>query len=171
MGFSEEMVAAFRLCNTGNCAVYLLPYLKPGMRALDFGCGPGTLSAGLAQVVAPGELYGIDTEETQVELAKSLAAALQVENVTFQVGDVTELPFEDDFFDVAHAHDVLFYVPDTRAALAEVMRVLKPGGVYGEQLRQLRGGTFPHVLDNRQQRDIKGKKVISLVRVRLRSTA
>ena len=52
-------------------------------------------------------------------------------NATFHVGDVTALPFPDSFFDVAHCHDVLMYVPDTQAALAEVKRVLKPGGLIG----------------------------------------
>ena len=50
-------------------------------------------------------------------------------NATFHVGDVTDLPFEDDYFDVAHCHAVLMHVPDTGGVLAEVMRVLKPGGI------------------------------------------
>ena len=45
------------------------------------------------------------------------------------VGDVTDLPFDDDSFDVAHCHAVLMHVPDTPAVLAEVKRVLKPGGI------------------------------------------
>ena len=52
-------------------------------------------------------------------------------NMTFHVGDVTNLPFEDDFFDVAHCHAVLMHVPDTAATLSEVKRVLKPGGKVG----------------------------------------
>ncbi len=47
----------------------------------------------------------------------------------FHVGDVTALPFEDNFFDVAHCHAVLMHVPDRMATLAEVKRVLKPGGI------------------------------------------
>ena len=50
-------------------------------------------------------------------------------NATFRVGDVTDLPFDDDSFDVAHCHAVLMHVPDTPAVLAEVRRVLKPGGI------------------------------------------
>ena len=64
-----------------------------------------------------------------IELARSAAAAGGLTNAHFHVGELTELPFEDDFFDAAHCHTVLLYVPDTRAALTEMKRVLKPGGI------------------------------------------
>ena len=92
-------------------------------------CGSGDISVGLARAVAPGELHGVDPQEAQIELARSLAASSGADNAIFHVGDVTALPFPDGFFDVAHCHTVLMYVPDTRAALAEVKRVLKPGGL------------------------------------------
>ena len=110
-------------------AAYLLPMLRPGLRLLDFGCGSGDISVGLARAVAPGELHGVDPQEAQIELARSRAASSGADNAIFHVGDVTALPFPDGFFDVAHCHTVLMYVPDTRAALAEVKRVLKPGGL------------------------------------------
>ena len=80
-------------------------------------------------MVAPGELHGVDMEESQIDLARSLAKANGLDNAIFHVGDVTDLPFEDNFFDVAHCQSVLMHVPDTQAVLAEVMRVLKPNGV------------------------------------------
>ena len=110
-------------------AAYLLPLLRPGLRLLDFGCGSGDISVGLARAVAPGEMHGVDLQEAQIELARSLAVSTGTDNATFHVGDVTALPFPDGFFDVAHCHTVLMYVPDTQAALAEVKRVLKPGGL------------------------------------------
>ena len=70
-------------------------------------------------------------EETQVDLARSVARYNGQDNATFHVGDVTDLPFEDNYFDAAHCHNVLMHVPDTAAVLSEVMRVLKPGGVFG----------------------------------------
>ena len=129
MGFSEEFMESARRYTAEASAAYLLPHLRPGLRVLDFGCGPGTVSVGLAKAVAPGELHGVDMEESQVELARSVAASQGQDNATFHVGDVTNLPFEDDFFDVAHCHNVLMHVPDTAAVLAEVKRVLKPGGI------------------------------------------
>lgn len=131
LGFSDEMVEALRRNTAEASASYLLPYLRPGLRVLDFGCGPGTISVGLAKAVVPGQLHGVDMEESQVELSRSVAEASGIENATFHVADVADLPFADDYFDVAHCHNVLMHVPDTRAALAEVRRVLKPGGVIG----------------------------------------
>ena len=131
MGFSEEYLESMRRFTAQACASYLIPYLRPGLRVLDFGCGPGTISVGLARAIAPGHLDGVDMEPSQIELAKSTAQASDVSNATFHVGDVTALPFEDDYFDVAHCHNVLMHVPDTAAVLAEVKRVLKPGGILG----------------------------------------
>ena len=129
MGFSEEFLEALRRYTARTHAAHLLPYLKPGLRVLDFGCGPGTISVGLAEAIEPGELHGIDMEESQISLARSVVEAGGYDNATFHVGDVTALPFEDDFFDVAHCHNVLMHIPDTHAVLTEVKRVLKPGGI------------------------------------------
>ena len=131
MGFSAEFLATMRRYTAEANAAYLLPYLRPGLRLLDFGCGLGTISSGLAKAVAPGEMHGIDMEASQIDLARSLAEVRGQDNATFHVGDVTDLPFADGYFDVAHCHNVLTHVPDTAAVLAEVKRVLKPGGILG----------------------------------------
>ena len=131
MGFSEGFMALLQGFSAAANAAYLLPHLRPGLRVLDFGCGPGTISVGLAGAVDPGELHGVDMEESQIDLARSAAKASRQENAAFHVADVTNLPFEDGFFDVAHCHAVLTHVPDTQAALAEVRRVLRPGGIIG----------------------------------------
>ncbi len=129
MGFSEEFIHALRRFTADTSAAHLLPCLRPGQRLLDFGCGPGTISSGLAGAVAPGEMHGVDMEESQVELARSVARAHGRDNAQFHVGDVTDLPFDDGYFDVAHCSNVLMHVPDTAAVLDEIMRVLKPGGI------------------------------------------
>ena len=129
MGYSDDFQQLLNRRSLETHAAQLLPYLKPGLRVLDFGCGPGTISVGLARAVEPGEVHGIDIEESQIDLARSAAEAGGHGNVTFHVGSVTELTFEDNSFDVAQCHAVLMHVPDTTAALAEVKRVLKPGGI------------------------------------------
>ena len=129
MGFGEEMLESMRRYTAQNNAGYLLPYLRPGLRILDFGCGSGTITVGLAKAVDPGELHGIDMEESVIELARTVAESQGQRNATFHVADVTDMPFEDGFFDVAHCHNVLMHVPDTAAVLAEVKRVLRPGGI------------------------------------------
>ena len=131
MGFGEEMMESLRRFTAQDNAAYLLPYLRPGLRILDFGCGPGTISVGLAKAVAPGELHGLDMEKSQTDLAGAVAASQGLGNAIFHVGDVTDMPFEDGFFDVAHCHNVLMHIPDTAAVLEEVKRVLKPGGIIG----------------------------------------
>ena len=129
IGFDEAIVRFLRRYTAERHAKHLLPHLKPGLRVLDFGCGPGSVSVGLAKAIEPGELHGIDMEQSQIDLARSIAEAGGHHNAIFQVADVIDLPFEDDSFDVVHGHAVLVHVPDTQAALAEVKRVLKPGGI------------------------------------------
>ncbi len=129
MGFSEEALASPMRHSAESDAAYMLPYLRPGLRVLDFGCGPGSISVGLAKYIDTGELHGVDMEESQIEIARSVARAIGRRNAIFHVGDVTDLPFEDGFFDIAHGHDILMHVPDTRALLTEIKRVLKPGGI------------------------------------------
>ena len=130
-GYSEDYLRFLSHSGRRGVIDYLVPYLRPGLRVLDLGCGPGFISVWLAEAVAPGELYGIDMETSQIDMAREFALEKGCDNATFRVADIADLPFEDDFFDVASFHDVLAFVPDTSAALAEVKRVLKPGGVVG----------------------------------------
>ena len=104
MGYSEEFRQMLNRRSAESHAVHLMPLLEPGMRVLDFGCGPGTISVGLARAVDPGEVHGIDIEESQINLARAAAEAGGHRNATFHVGDVTDLPFDDHSFDVAHCH-------------------------------------------------------------------
>ena len=67
-------------------------------------------------------------EESQIKLARQAARSGGHDNMFLHVGNVCELLFQNNTFDVVHCHAVLMHVPDTQAALAEVMRVLKPGG-------------------------------------------
>ena len=139
MGYSDEFQKLLSRRSAANNAAHLLPLLEPGLRVLDFGCGPGTISMGLARAVEPGELHGIDMEESQIEMARAAAAVGGHDNATFHTGNAADLPFENDSFDVAHCHAVLMHIPDTQAVLAEIKRVLKPGGVIS--CREMIGGS------------------------------
>jgi ubiquinone/menaquinone biosynthesis C-methylase UbiE len=112
-------------------AAFLLPHLRPGMRLLDCGCGPGSITVGLAAAVAPGETIGLDLQPAQVERARLLAAEQSVSNVRFDLGSVYELPFPDGSFDAAFAHNLLVHLADPLRAVREMRRVLRPGGVIG----------------------------------------
>jgi ubiquinone/menaquinone biosynthesis C-methylase UbiE len=110
-------------------AAYLLPRLEAGQRLLDVGCGPGTITTGLARAVAPGEVVGIDVSEDVIASARTHAAESGVTNARFEVANVYALPYEDASFDVAHAHQVMQHLAAPVDALREMRRVLRPGGL------------------------------------------
>jgi SAM-dependent methyltransferase len=112
-----------------EAAAFLLPELRPGMRLLDVGCGPGSITRGLAERVAPGEVVGLDLSRDTLEAARQEAAARGIGNVSFQAGSVYELPFPDASFDVAYAHQVFQHLRERAAALREMLRVVRPGGL------------------------------------------
>lgn len=112
-------------------ADFFTPHLKSGMSILDCGCGPGTITQGLAHIVAPGQAVGCDLEPGMIEMAQSLTASSGIQNLRFQVGDILNLPFEDDTFDAAFSSAVTEHLSDPVRALSELRRVVKPGGLVG----------------------------------------
>ncbi len=110
-------------------AAFLLPHLKPGMRLLDIGCGPGSITLGLARTVAPGEAVGIDRSAESIAAARVLAEAQGCTNIRFETGDCYALPFEDASFDAVFIHAVLQHLEEPLAALKEARRVIRSGGV------------------------------------------
>ena len=110
-----------------DSAAYLLPHLNETMRMLDVGCGPATITCDLAALV--DHVTAIEPVEGILETARATARERAVDNVSFEVGSVYDLAFDDDTFDVTHAHQVLQHLTDPPAAIAEMMRVTKPGGI------------------------------------------
>lgn len=101
--------------------------LRPGERVLDVGVGPGLLAADLAAIVGErGRVAGIDQSEAMI--AMSSARCAEQPWAEFRVADATELPFDGGSFDAVVSTQVYEYVPDIGRALAEVFRVLAPGG-------------------------------------------
>lgn len=131
LGYGEATHQWMSQRTAATHAAYFLPHLSPGMRLLDCGCGPGSITLGLATAVAPGETVGLDRESLQIERARTLAAAEGIQNVRFVEGDVAQLPFVDASFDAVFAHAVLYHVPDPLQALRDWCRVLKLGGLVG----------------------------------------
>src|ERR1044072_8688659 len=103
--------------------------LKRGDRVLDVCCGSGASAIPAAAMVGPnGSVVGVDLAENLLELARSKAKQQNLTNAQFQSGDITQLPFEDNSFDVAVCVFGIFFVPDMTAALSELKRVLRQGG-------------------------------------------
>ncbi|OEJ41767.1 ubiquinone biosynthesis methyltransferase UbiE [Streptomyces agglomeratus] len=128
-GHHESVLRSHSWRTAANSAAYLLDELRPGLRVLDVGCGPGTITADLAALVAPGRVTAVDAAEDVLGRAREAAAERGLENVEFAVADVHALDFADDSFDVVHAHQVLQHVGDPVGALREMRRVCRPGGV------------------------------------------
>lgn len=106
-------------------------YLEPGLQVLDCGCGPGTITLGVATLVAPGEVVGVDFGESQIAAAQNNASAAGVTNVSFQTASGYELPFADASFDRVFSHALLEHLQEPVKAMKEFHRVLRPGGIAG----------------------------------------
>ena len=126
-GYHPAIVGSYTRRTAENSAAFLLPHLRPDAVVLDVGCGPGTITAGLAR--RAGRVVGLDMSAEMVESARSLATREGVGSAVFEVGSAYELPFEGATFDVVYAHQVLQHLGDPVAALREFRRVLRPGGL------------------------------------------
>ncbi|MCW7944110.1 ubiquinone biosynthesis methyltransferase UbiE [Streptomyces hygroscopicus] len=127
-GHHESVLRSHTWRTAANSASYLLDVLKPHMRILDIGCGPGTITADLAELVPDGHVTGVDRAPGVLEQARATAAVRGLSHVDFAVADVHALEYPDDTFCVVHAHQVLQHVGDPVRALREMHRVTRPGG-------------------------------------------
>jgi len=133
---------------------FVLPYLREGMNLLDIGCGPGTITLGLAQAVYPGHVVGVDHDAAHVKAASALVAERGVTNVTFQEGDAMALQFEDGAFDAVFENDLFTHLSQNAPrAASEVYRVLKPGGLFGARDVDAEAVVWGHLTDPIEQLD------------------
>ena len=129
-GHGAAVLSAHSRRGAEDSAAYLLPHLNAGMDLLDVGCGPATITADLADRVAPGRVVGLDAASGALEAARATLAERDLPaRVGLTDGDVMSLPFDDGTFDVAHAHQVLQHLSNPVDALAEMRRVTRPGGI------------------------------------------
>jgi len=115
---------------------------EPGLRWIDVGCGNGAFTAMLMQHCAPAEIQGIDPSEAQIAFARGRPDAA---GANFQMGDAMALPFADDRFDAASMALAISFVPDPARAIAEMARVVRPGGTVATYMWDgTRGGSPFH---------------------------
>jgi arsenite methyltransferase len=108
---------------------FSLGRLAPGEEVLDIGCGAGTDTLVAAQMVAPaGQVAGIDMTPEMLSRARAAAAEMGATNVDFVEGEIEQLPFAAERFDVAISNGVIDLIPDKDAVFTEIFRVLRLGG-------------------------------------------
>lgn len=120
-----------------------LDWLAPpaGARWLDVGCGNGAFTELVIERCAPSAVDGVDPSEGQLAYARTRPATRLAH---FRVGDAMALPFADGTFDVAVMPLVIFFVPEPAQGVAEMARVVRPGGTVTAYGWDMRGGGFPY---------------------------
>ena len=119
-----------------------LDWLEPGrdLRWVDVGCGNGAFTELIVERCSPAQVHGIDPSDGQISYAKTRPGA---KTAHFQTGDALSLPFEDGRFDIAIMALVLFFVPDPKRGLDEMIRVTRRGGLVAAYVWDFPGGGFP----------------------------
>jgi SAM-dependent methyltransferase len=119
-----------------------LDWVAPPERArwLDVGCGTGVFTELVLDTCAPATIAAVDPSAAQIELARHKPVAQWVD---FRVADAQQLPFADARFDVVASALVINFIPDRPRAIAEMRRVLRPGGVVAGYVWDFMGGRTP----------------------------
>lgn len=103
--------------------------LSPGARVLDVACGTGTSALAAAETVGPkGQVVAVDLAENMLQLGRAKASARRLNNIEFRVADMTALGYPDGHFDAVICVFGVFFVPDMKALVAELWRMVKPLG-------------------------------------------
>lgn len=120
---------------------------KPGLRWLDVGCGNGAFTDLLFQRCAPAAVHGIDPSAAQLAFARTRGTSGSTSgSAQFHQGDATALPFADASFDCVVMPLVIFFVPDPAKGVAEMARVVAPGGAVTAYSWDMEGGGFPYAV-------------------------
>ncbi len=134
----EQMMGTWSRLAGGVFLDWLAP--PSGLRWIDVGCGNGAFTELLVERCAPVEVQGIDPSEGQLAFARTRPTARPAE---FHLGDAMALPFAPDSFDAAVMALVIFFLPDPAKGIAEMVRVVRPGGLVATYAWDMLGGGFP----------------------------
>jgi ubiquinone/menaquinone biosynthesis C-methylase UbiE len=127
---------------SGFAGAVFIDWLKPppGLKWIDVGCGNGAFSELLVERCAPAEVQGIDPSQGQIDYARKRPAARLAK---FDIGNAMAPPYPDNTFDAATMALVIFFVPDPTKGVAEMARVVRPGGTVAAYAWDILGGGFP----------------------------
>jgi ubiquinone/menaquinone biosynthesis C-methylase UbiE len=138
LGYSQPVLNFLGSRTAESHAAFFLPRLQAGWRLLDAGCGPGTITLGLARAVQPEQVVGIDVEDGQFATSREQAEGERLP-IEFRKASVYELPFPDGSFDAVFSHALFTHLGDPGVALRELRRVLRPGGLIGVRASDMGG--------------------------------
>lgn len=130
----ESVTRGHEMRTAQNSCQFMLPLLRekaeknPRLKLLDVGCGPGSITVSLAQLMPQGQVTALDLSEAVLEKAKGRAKQMNATNLDFVVGNVYELPFEDGTFDIVHIQQTICHTTEPVKAIRELVRVTKKGG-------------------------------------------
>jgi ubiquinone/menaquinone biosynthesis C-methylase UbiE len=153
-GHHASVVANHARRTAEDCAAFFLPHLRAGMRLLDVGCGPGTITLGLAERVAPAETVGIDMSPSVVATARSLAKGKATGPLTFEVGNIYQPCFDPASFAAVFAHQLLQHLKQPVEALRSMRALLTREGVLG--VREVDWGSATFYPENAGMRRFLG---------------
>src|SRR5256885_15280278 len=128
-GHSASVTAFMARRTAQTHAAFILPQLRSAWRILDLGCGPGTITIGLAERVPQGSVLGMDFNPQQIANAQTRARQRGLTNTDFIVGSLETPDFPDETFDLVFAHAVFAHLADPIAALRRLRRCVRPGGL------------------------------------------
>lgn len=130
-GYKKSISDTHATRTVDNSVRYITKVLKPEFKVLDVGCGPGSITIDIAKnyLTEGGSIIGVEPTKEIIDTANNLkqSIAADLDNISFQIGSIYNLPFEDNTFDLVHAHQVIVHLEDPIKALKELARVAKPG--------------------------------------------
>lgn len=124
-GYGRDAVSMMSARTAAERATFAQPLFTPGMWVVDLGCGPGSITLGLA---AESRVAGVDVDAGQIAMARDIARRSGRSTVDFLVASAYDLPFASGTVDVAFSHALFEHLSRPLDALAELRRVLRPGG-------------------------------------------
>lgn len=132
-GFQDSIADTHSWRTVENSSKFTLSVLQPDFKVLDVGSGPGTITVDFAKNYLTGKdgfIIGIEPTQELIDRSNSYKeeVAPELTNIQFQIGSVYKIPFDDNTFDLVHAHQVILHLHDPILALQELKRVTKPGG-------------------------------------------
>jgi SAM-dependent methyltransferase len=143
----ERMMGAWSRISGNIFLDWLAP--SPGLRWIDVGCGTGAFTELIVERCAPAEVQGIDPSDAQLAFARARPA---LRMSAFHQGDALGLPFGEDKFDAAIMALVIFFVPVPAKGVAEMVRVVRPGGMVAAYAWDMMGGGHPLELMHAEMR-------------------